>query len=234
VSPGEAISVAVHSSDEFPEDEESPLPNRLRDVNLVTAAATYNVTNLHLVDETLQGQANVKGKGYSWLVGRYGPQVMVVEARDFNNYLRDEGLLHVIDARAQDNDLGKAARERYTKYAKALLLSAEPNEFYKTPVGHPLEIVPQQDPLRKKAATLSVQVLLRGKPAAGLQIGAIRSRQPLRDAKSTAHTDENGLATIPLNGPGRYKLRAVAMERASDPKTADWESFWATLTFEVR
>jgi hypothetical protein len=32
--------------------------------------------------------------------------------------------------------------------------------------------------------------------------------------------------------PGRWRLHTILMERITTPD-ADWESFWATLTFEV-
>ena len=31
-----------------------------------------------------------------------------------------------------------------------------------------------------------------------------------------------------------HRLHAIAMERFADPKVADWESFWASLTFEIQ
>jgi hypothetical protein len=40
-----------------------------------------------------------------------------------------------------------------------------------------------------------------------------------------------GRILIPVKG-GKWRLHAIQMERASDSE-ADWESFWATLTFEI-
>ena len=51
----------------------------------------------------------------------------------------------------------------------------------------------------------------------------------------TVRTGADGRARLPLNRAGRWLVKAVHMIAvpASDP-AADWESFWASLTFEVR
>jgi hypothetical protein len=43
----------------------------------------------------------------------------------------------------------------------------------------------------------------------------------------------DGRISIPLSGPGPYRLHALPMERVADD-SADWESLRATVTFEVR
>lgn len=135
-------------------------------------------------------------------------------------------------ARTKGGEDSKAARERYTKYAKSIFLAGAPNDGYKKVVGLPIEIVPEKDPYAlKPGETLPVIVLVRGAPAAGLEIRTASS-VPGSKIISSGKTGRDGRISIPVTA-GQYRLHALHMERVSDG-SADWESLWATLTFEVR
>jgi hypothetical protein len=46
-------------------------------------------------------------------------------------------------------------------------------------------------------------------------------------------SNQNGRVLFKLNGAGAYLVSTVRMVAAADPKAADWQSTWATLTFGV-
>ena len=46
-------------------------------------------------------------------------------------------------------------------------------------------------------------------------------------------TDANGRARITVKATGPHRLHAIVMVRCAAPEAADWESFWASLTFEI-
>lgn len=46
-------------------------------------------------------------------------------------------------------------------------------------------------------------------------------------------TDKNGIARIPLKGAGKWYVKFIQMIKLDDPQI-NYESKWATLTFEVR
>ena len=71
-----------------------------------------------------------------------------MKAASFEKYLKEEGLNHIVEARAQRGESDKPGKERYTMYAKTIFLAGAPNEGYKAVVGLPLEIVPEKDPYR--------------------------------------------------------------------------------------
>ena len=50
----------------------------------------------------------------------------------------------------------------------------------------------------------------------------------------TTRTNSDGVATIPLTGTGRWYVRTIHMVETTDEPDVDYESNWATLTFEVR
>jgi hypothetical protein len=51
------------------------------------------------------------------------------------------------------------------------------------------------------------------------------------EKKDVGKTDATGRISIPVTS-GRWRLHTIHMERVS-LADADWESLWATLTFEI-
>jgi hypothetical protein len=44
-------------------------------------------------------------------------------------------------------------------------------------------------------------------------------------------TDANGRVVLRVDAPGEWLLSTVHMEACPDPGVADWQSWWASLTF---
>src|SRR6185503_18616679 len=138
-------------------------------------------------------------------------------------------LTAAIESRKKLGETERPGRERYSMYVKSLVLAGAPNDGYKRVVGLPIEIVPEKDPLQVKSGqSLPVRVLFRGKPAADLQLFAASVGVP---NKNIGKTDANGRISVPVKS-GRWRLHSILMQRITEP-AADWESFWATLTFEI-
>jgi len=94
----------------------------------------------------------------------------------------------------------------------------------------PIEIVPEKDPSQLRSGeALPVKVLFKGVPAKNLQLFAASTGAPAN--KNIGKTDANGRIAVPVT-PGKWRLHTILMERITAPD-ADWESFWATLTFEI-
>jgi uncharacterized GH25 family protein len=60
---------------------------------------------------------------------------------------------------------------------------------------------------------------------------AINKEDP--SAKMTARTDANGRVRLNLPRSGMWMIKAVHMVSAPPDSGADWESIWASLTFEL-
>jgi uncharacterized GH25 family protein len=104
-----------------------------------------------------------------------------------------------------------------------------------------MEIVPLADPTT--AGRLPVRVLFRGQPLAGALVRAWN--RPLLGAASPAdpsardslgpvlqvRTNAHGEARLTAAHAGEWMVSAVHMEPSSDPVAADWQSWWASLTF---
>jgi uncharacterized GH25 family protein len=232
---GETVGVAVHDGDAFPDSEVSAAVERLRDASLGGLQGAAEVRNLHVDGKRVTGSVTVPGNGDLLLTVRTIPNFIMLEADKFTAYLKEEGLTEVIEARARSGDAAKAGRERYSKFAKAILLAGAPDEQYRHAVGYAIEIVPEKNPYQLKAGDLlPVQVLFHGAPAAGLQLEAAWAGTGGGKVQVIGRTDTHGRITVPLASTGKWRLHSLKMERCSDASAADWESYWASLTFEIR
>src|SRR5262245_19549555 len=225
VAAGESVNVGFHASDTFPESTQ--LPRRLQDAQLHTASGAVALPAFR-VDGLRQLSTINPPAGYSIITAVNPARSADMKANEFTGYLKEESLTHVIDARAKAGETDKVGRERYSMYLKSIVLSGAPNDGYKRVAGLPIEIVPEKDPASIKAGeSFPVRVLFKGAPAKDLQIFAT-TKGP---AKNIGKTDSNGRIDVPVS-KGSWRLHTILMERVTLPD-ADWESFWATLTFEI-
>jgi len=170
------------------------------------------------------------------------PNMIELTAEEFNDYLLHDGVLDILELRKNEKDLDEPARERYAKHVKAIVQVGEEHSYgYDARLGHPVELVPLQNPYDLRASdTLQVLFLKDGEPMAGQIIYASyvgferKAFQPnnQREAVQTT-TDINGVARIRLDEPGHWYVRLIHMVKVDEPD-ADYVSNWATLTFEVR
>jgi uncharacterized GH25 family protein len=155
-----------------------------------------------------------------------------MEGPAFEKYLAEEGLAHVIATRKARGQSALAGREWYSRCAKALIAVGDANVGgHDRLVGMPLELVPEANPYTHMAgAPLPVRVLHGGAPAAGVLVQAVARERP--DQAIRAVTDAAGRVRLPLGRSAGWLVKAVHMVPAQGGEV-DWESFWASLTFEI-
>jgi len=160
---------------------------------------------------------------------------ITLDAKKFEEYLREEGLDSIIALRDQSGESEKTARERYSRYLKSLLqVGSRHDETYKRELRFKLEIVPQTNPYELKLGyPLRVKVLFEGKPLTNAKVFA-DNRQAGSTRTQRARTTGDGIASFKLDRSGFWLVRLVHMRRCPDPAEADWESFWAAYTFGAK
>jgi uncharacterized GH25 family protein len=157
-----------------------------------------------------------------------------MEAEKFHKYLEHEGLLDVIQLRKDSGEADKPASERYRRYLKSLLLAdSVAGETRKQQLGHRLEILPLKDPsAMKPGGKLPVQVLFESKPLANVQVAAMGREGKEQVTINRSRTDKEGRVELKIDHAGEWIVRLVYLRRCVEPEEADWESFWAAMTFE--
>lgn len=183
------------------------------------------------------------GGAGTYLVGvSTAPRVFTLTAEEFNDYLVHDGLLDTIEEREAAGTTDNEATERYSKHVKAVVqVGGARSGEWATELGYPAEFIPLRNPYElSRGDQLRVRFLRAGEPVADQLVYASYEGYHSHDAAGehveavTTRTNADGVATIPLNGTGRWYVRTIHMVETTAEPDVDYESNWATLTFEVR
>jgi uncharacterized protein DUF4198 len=158
------------------------------------------------------------------------PSWIELPAEKFNAYLKEEGLEAILELRERRNESGKPGREAYSRCAKSLLLSGSPGTESDRPLGFPLELVAERNPYDlAPGEDLPVRLLWRDHPLKGALIVAMNRSGD----KLSARSDAEGRVRFPIGSGGFWLVKAVHMVPAAKESAAEWQSYWASLTFEL-
>jgi len=178
------------------------------------------------------GAVRIASPGLQWLGYQSYASLLTLDAEKFEKYLREEGLERILELRAKRGESAAESREHFYRCAKSLLASGEATAGFDVPLGFTLELVPRKNPYTLHAGgTLPLSLLFRGKPAANVLVIAMSKDDPEHAVR--ARTDARGRVTLPLARPGFWLIKAVHMEPAPRGSIVDWESWWASLTFDL-
>jgi uncharacterized GH25 family protein len=158
------------------------------------------------------------------------PSHVELEPAKFEAYLHQYGLDAIIDARTRRGERKKPGLEIFSRCAKSLLTGSHPSLAAAQPVGLRYEIVPASDPTAG-GPRFRGRVLFERTAAAGALVTAIFHDDP--SLRVAARSDRAGAFELRLPRPGVWLVRSVRMIEAPRDSGADWESLWASLTFEL-
>jgi len=186
-------------------------------------------------DSVLRAEVNLTTPGYPSATVSPRPNGIELTPPSFEKYLLHEGLNHVLNCR-----LGKSeatpCRERYSKYVKTLLRLGDTTQGFDQTVGFPIEISTLTLPASLHPGQhLPLRVIFRRQPAPELQIEAAwLTPDGKATCKTVGRTGLDGQLTVLLLAAGTFNFHTALMERCQDPAAADWESFWSSLTLEIK
>lgn len=180
------------------------------------------------------GYVRVDSAGIAIIGYRSRPKYLEMQADKFEQYLRDEGLESIITSRARRGDSLKPSKEIFSRCAKALVLAdgggSERGARVNTPLGFRYEIVPRTNPYQMKGDEMGVVVLYDGKPLSNALVVAMNKEDS--SLRFRLRSDAKGRVTFHLPKHGIWLIKSVQMIPAPAGSNADWESLWASLTFE--
>ena len=212
---------------------------RLADISVVAASSRNRLRGDSVLTrgpDSASALTLTVGESGTYVVGMATlAREIELRAEDFNAYLEEDGLPDILEARRRDNELGRGAKERYSKYVKAIFQVGErrTNDFGVT-LGYAAEIVPLDNPYAiGRDKPLRVRCLVDGRPVGNQTVlwGGERSGQLF--AQRSVRTDADGVVTVTLDQAGRWFVKFIHMARVTEAGL-DYESKWATLTFEIR
>jgi uncharacterized GH25 family protein len=162
------------------------------------------------------------------------PSAVELPADKFNKYLQDEGLDGIAALRARRNETNATAHELFSRCAKSLVLSGSPSEGQvDRRLGFTLELVAERNPYSiHPGEDFPVRLTYENRPLAGALVVAMNRLNP--SEKLAIRTDKDGHARFRLRSGGIWLVKAVHMLPATAGANAEWRSYWASLTFELR
>ncbi len=210
---------------------------RLNDVSVVSGGKRTHPQEADLTkDETTAFLNLTTGAAGTYVVGlSTKTREIALKAADFNEYLREDGLPDTLEERRKTGELEKDAKERYAKHVKAILqVGKNQTDDYKTILGYPVELVPQQNPYKlKKGDSIEILCLKDGKPLNGQVVLAGREEGGKIKTSSELRSDAKGIVKLKLDGSGKWYVKFINMTKLDDPDL-NYESKWTTLTFEIK
>lgn len=220
----------------FTTSENAVTRDRVRDLTLVTPESVRHPENVSWKDTGKASEFAIGvGPAGTYVLGlSIKPRELRMEGKAFNDYLREEGVLDVLESRQRAGALERPSRERYSKHVKALFQVGDSKNDVSKPLGHPAEIVPLGNPYALgPGAELELLCLVDGRPAGGVNLIAGSQPKNGKLQSRTYHADAEGHVRVPILAAGPHFAKFISMVPA-DESGLDYESKWATLTFEVR
>jgi len=156
-----------------------------------------------------------------------------LEAPTFERYLARKGLDNAIDARKQRGETDKPGREAYCHSLKTIVVAGDPGlEIRDHALGLRLEVISESRlDARRSNDVFSFKVLYEGAPLKGLLVTATRRNAPMD--RLFMRTDANGHVEFELKDSDVWMIDTVYMIAAPSDLNAAWQSYWASLTFEL-
>jgi len=225
-APGAMVAVGLRVGQNFVGD---PVPRSSRAIEqfiVRQGGRDQPIAGLENIDPA--GWLRADGQSTAVIAYRSVASPIELPAAQFEEYLRLEGLERIIDVRTRRGERAKPGRERFSRYAKALLTGKQASVGVSQPIGLAYEIVPDDDPTVQSAAFRG-RVLHAGKPLAGALVVAILRSDP--SVRLAMRSDRQGAFSFDLPRAGVWLIKSVHMVNASWFSGADWESLWASLTF---
>jgi len=231
-APGELIRVGLRVGEHFKGEAVPRNPQKIERLVLAGADGVQPIAGQDGIDPA--GVTKAEQPGLYVIGFRSKRSSIELEAEKFEAYLKEEGLGRISEMRAKRGETNKPGREVYSRAAKALMEVGEAASVgFDRVLGFTFEIVPMNNPYALKDGTgdLRVQLLFEGKPAEGIEVFAMNQSEP--SALLKGRSDKDGRATFRLSKSGIWMVKAIQMVPAPADVDADWESIWASLTFEV-
>jgi uncharacterized GH25 family protein len=227
---GERVTVALRVGQNLRGDPMPRIPALIE--RFILKGASREIPVIGRAGADPAGLTVVGEPGLQWIGYQSTPYPMKMEAQKFEAYLKDEGLERIVAERARTGQQAAPGRERFYRCAKSLLEVAGSSET-PAPLGFTLELQPRKNPYALHSGdALPLSLTYRGKPIANVLVVALRKDAPEKSVR--ARTDAAGRVTLGLDGAGFWLIKAVHMQAAPPDSGVDWESWWASMTFDLQ
>ena len=205
--PGKSFTAALRVGENF---EGEAVPRRsARIASFVVRSASGEQPVNGFENQDPAGFVKLDEAGTAVIAYRGNPTPHELPSAKFTQFLKEEGITGITPTSARQ-------RERFYRFAKSIV--GPTSDVAERPFGWRFELVP---------AGTGFRLLFEGKPLPGALVFAI---SPTGN-RLTARTDANGNVSFNL-AKGAWLIKSTHVLPAPKGSEFDWESLWASLTFE--
>jgi len=233
MKPGETVTISANTGMDFPKSLNAISTDRIDRFFIVGMSGTIRLGNFEVAGNSTRATC-IPGKPGTYTAAlALMPKLIKLAPEEFNRYLLSDGMKNIYELRKREGTLNEYAIESYSKYPKTILqVGDKTDDSCLKPVNLPVEIVPESNPYTlNKGDKLVVTALFMGEPLAGWELSWSYPGHGESFA-GTVITGKDGRAAVPLEKSGPTVLRFTHMMKVNK-KTHNWESHWASLTFDV-
>lgn len=155
-----------------------------------------------------------------------------LDAKRFNEYLREDGLTEALDYRQKTGDTIKNGLEYYQRSVKTIFqVGNKMTNVYKQKTDLPLDIIPADNPYTvAKDGNFKVKLFFLGEQ---LKNTKVKVWHTLDDKVSMQDytTDNDGEIKFFLATEGEWMVSCVKMVRLENDPQAEWQSYRGSLTW---
>lgn len=215
--------------------------SRLQDVKIVMGETVVKPTDRQWTsDDTFSYMRYETANAGTYVIGALTkPRIINFSRRQFAAYLEQKGMIEML-AKFEVNKSPDTIRERYSKHARALIqVGDDRSPTYRERLGYPVEIILDKNPYDLRFGDeIGFQVLADGKPIGNQMARASCEGFHGHDASGghisyfDLRTDSAGRAKFLISQKCVWYVSLIHLREADDAD-ADYESNWATITFEV-
>ncbi len=228
---GETAELSLHVGENF---EPEIWKGKIETLHYFNGKTKENILNLLTDTATRTFNLPLQNEGTQLVALHSKDNFIKLEAAKFNDYLKEDGLLDVLEFRKKNNQIDSFGTELYLRCNKILLqVGNKKTETYQQIVGTRLEILPQQNPYNKPN-NLQIKIIFDNKPLANSLV-VLWEKSNGKTLKTNKISDKNGLVIFSPTYQGNCMISTVKMvENDKETKIklkAQWHSYWANLTF---
>lgn len=207
-------------------------PALIKDFVVVDAARTRPIVGRDGADPA--GLLRITAPGLHIVGYQSEPSRIGLSAKGFSQYLNEEGLEHIAELRARRKQTNADTSDSFVRCAKSLIQSGAATEAQQDrALGFKLELVAERNPyVLAPGDELPVRLTYEQQPLAGALVVAQSKRNPA--ATISMRSDKDGRVRFRLPAAGMWLIKVVHMVPAPAASQAEWASYWASLTFEMR
>ncbi|HEV8287348.1 MAG TPA: DUF4198 domain-containing protein [Chitinophagaceae bacterium] len=152
--------------------------------------------------------------------------------KEFNDYLREDGLADALEYRQKNGDTTKNGLEYFQRSVKTIFqVGGKTTNAYKQKTELPLDIIPAEHPYNvAKDGNFKVKVYFLGEKLKNTKV-KVWHRLDDKVTQLDYTTDDDGEIKFFLSPEGEWMVSCVKMVRLQNDSQAEWQSYWSSLTW---